>query len=614
MTDHKADRLELQSMDVRSEQRKKLKKLFPEVFCQDRIDWTQFKNTLGEDLDSNSEKYFMSWPGKKECFHTIQDPCLGTLRPCKSESIDWETTENLFIEGENLEVLKLLQHAYFNKVKMIYIDPPYNTGKDFIYPDRYKEALDTYLRYTGQKNGAGQKVSTHQEVNGRFHSKWLNMMYPRLFLAKNLLREDGVIFISIDDNEVTNLRKICDEIFGEENFITQCAWRKTDNQANIGNIARVKEYIIGYTKNIEHLSLNKMRLTERAKREYRYSDEKGHYRRAILLHKTRGKYHYKIKTPSGDILDGPWMKSEDEFQSMVKEGKIHWAKAGQEQPYGKIYLQESRGQIANDFLNIEYGTNQQGSLEVEHLFNGRYFDFPKPLSLIKHFITISTANNDLVLDFFAGSATTAHAVMQLNVEDGGNRKYICVQLPEPLQKDTEAYKAGYKNIADISKERIRRAIKKIKEDHKQISFAEDQNSMDLGFKVFKLDKSNFKVWEDISKDKKPSEQIEMYLQDFINSKSSDDDLLYEILIKTGCQLTTPIQILKLAGKTVYSVEDQTLLICLDRHLTEDLFREMGELKPARVVCLDIGFKGVDALMTNAWEIFKYSEVKDFQVI
>ena len=612
-TEEQPGKLPLRSMSLTEDRKRRLKQLFPEVFNEKKIDWEKLKTTLGGELDTDRERYNMTWPGKRECFHIIQEPSFGTLKPRKGESLDWDTTQNLFIEGDNLEVLKLLQHSYYGKIKMIYIDPPYNTGKDFIYPDRYSENVDTYLEYTGQKDALGKKFSTNQETDGRFHSKWINMMYPRLFLARNLLRDDGVIFISIDDNEVTNLRKICDEIFGEENFLIQCAWRKTDNQANIGLIARVKEYIIVYGKDIKQASLYKMALTERAKKEYRYSDNKGRFRRDILLHKTRGRYIYDLKMPSGKILSGPWMKKQSDFQKMLGEGQIYYTKGGQEQPYGKIYLHESDGQIPNDFLTKEYGTNQQGSLEVESLFNARYFDFPKPSSLIKHFVTISTKNDNIILDFFAGSATTAHAVYEKNMEDGGNRKYICIQLPEPTQKNTEAYKAGYKNIAEIGKERIGRAVKKIKEENRHQSFLEQDKNPDLGFRVFKLDQSNFRIWDgDISKEK--LKQIEMHLEGFVDNRSSEEDLLYEILIKTGFQLTTEVEILKIENKTVYSVENKALLICLEKELTKELILEMARLRPARVVCLDSGFEKNDWLKTNAVDTMRSHEVRDFKTI
>ena len=368
---------------------------------------------------------------------------------------------------------------------MIYIDPPYNTGKNFVYRDNFHDSLKNYKRITGQVDGNGKAISTNAETSGRYHTDWLNMMYPRLRLARNLLRDDGVIFISIDDNEVHNLRKICDEVFGEDNFVSQIVWRRTDNQPNIGNIAKVKEYIMCYAKFKDKFTFGKLPLTEKAKNEYRYEDEKGKFRRAILLDKTRGRHRYEIKTKSGNVLLGPWMIKEEDFRNLERNNGIYWTSGGDEQPYGKIYLHESKGQIPNDFWGIEFGTNQRASLEVEKLFEKRLFDFPKPVSLIKTLITIGTVfdNDDLILDFFSGSATTAHAVMQLNAEDGGNRKFIMVQLPERTDEKSEAYKAGYKNISEIGKERIRRAGEKIKEEYKD---KENIENLDIGFKVFKF--------------------------------------------------------------------------------------------------------------------------------
>jgi len=606
-------KLDLHSLDIARQQKEKLRQLFPEVFTEDGIDFDRLKQTLGESIDTGKERYSMTWPGKSECFQLIQNPSIGTLKPVRDESVNFDSTENLFIEGDNLEVLKLLQKPYYGKIKMIYIDPPYNTGNDFIYPDDFKENLSTYLQYTGQVDAEGRKFSTNTDTEGRFHSKWLNMMYPRLFLAKNLLRDDGVIFISIDDNEVCNLRKICDEIFGEENFVTCCAWRKTDNQPNIGNIARVKEYIIGYSKNVQLLKLNKMALSQRAKKEYRYSDNKGIFRRAILLDKTRGRYSYKVITPNGKVLSGPWMKKENEFKKLLNEGKIYWTKGGKEQPYGKIYLSESEGQIANDFLGLEYGSNQQGSLEVEHIFNHRYFDFPKPSSVIKHFITISTNKEDIILDFFAGSATTAHAVLDLNKEDGGKRKFILVQLPEKCDEKSEAYKAGFKTIADIGKERIRRVIAKIKQENSQNLF---QNQLDLGFKTFKLDSSNFKIWntEGISPEQEALEkQLELHIN-HINPDSSQEDILFEILLKAGYQLSGEIKKIDLAGKNVYSVNEGAMLICLEKELTKEVIKAIAERKPGRVICLDKGFANNDQLKTNAVQMMKSKGVDDFRTV
>lgn len=437
------------------------------------------------------------------------------------------------------------------------------------------------------------------------------MMYPRLKISRNLLRDDGVIFISIDDNEVHNLRKLCDEIFGEENFIAQFTWRKTDNQANIGNIARVKEYIIFYSKESKTLKLNKMRLTERAKKEYRYKDNHGAYRRSILLDKTRGRHFYKVTTPSGTVLEGPWMINEKDFQDLSSRQAIYWATGKTELPYGKIYLHESQGQIANDFLSIEFGTNQEAGIALENLFNARYFDFPKPLSLIKHFLTIAT-NDDLILDFFAGSGTTAHAVMQLNAEDGSKRRCISVQLPEPTKETSEAFKAGYKNIAEISKERLRRAGKKIKEEQKSKPDYNAKLDLDLGFKVFKLDSSNLKRWD------ATFDTLEYDLLNAVNHLKEDrsnEDLLYEILLKYGLDLTVSIETRLIAGKTIYLIGLGTLIICLDENIDINVINGIGALKEKlqpeimRVVFKDNSFRD-DNMKTNALMCLKRYGITD----
>ena len=633
MKNKKPEKLSLQSMSITEEQKEKLKQVFPEVFNEDKIDWEKLKATLGEELDGGHERYNMNWPGKRDCFRIIQEPSLGALKPCKEESLDWDKTQNLFIEGDNLEVLKLLQRSYYNKVKMIYIDPPYNTGKDFIYPDNYSETLDTYLQYTGQKDAEGKKFSTNQETDGRFHSKWINMMYPRLFLARNLLREDGVIFISIDDNEVTNLRKICDEVFGEENFVICITWQNRVSPANDAKwFSGDNEFLIIYCKN-KHLWFPKR--TQRTEKHNKYyknpdNDPRGPWNSAAYTCNKnkieRPNLYYSIKNPNTLEEIWPddnavWAYSQIQHKKNIENNLLYWGKTGNAKtPRRKQFLSDAKPVVPRSVWNYkEVGSTQKSTMEIRELFDGNsFFTYPKPVDLLKKIIHHSTENNkdSIILDFFAGSATTAHAVYEKNLEDDGNRKYICVQLPESTQENTEAYKAGYKNIADIGKERIRQAVKKIKEDNKQQSLLDqNKNNLDLGFKVFKLDKSNFKIWkEEVSKDKQAETQVEMHLEDSINPNSSEEDLLYEILIKTGYELTTPVKSLKLASKKVYSVEKNALLICLDRKITKDLIIEMAKLKPVRIVCLDIGFDNNDHLKTDAMETFKSYGVIDFKTI
>ena len=559
-----------------------------------------------QNTEGSKERYSLTWNGKTRARQIAQEVSTGTLRPAKEESKNWNNTENIYIEGDNLEVLKLLQKSYHGKIKMIYIDPPYNTGKDFVYKDNFKDNIENYKGITGQINKEGIKLTTNTETNGRYHSDWLNMMYPRLKLARNLLTDDGVIFISIDDNEQANLKKLCDEIFGEENFVAQMAWRKSDNQANIGNIARVKEYILSYSKNDKLFYLNKMELTEKAKKEYRYKDDRGFFRRSILLHKTRGRYKYDLKTPTGKILSGPWMKSKEDIEKMSNEGMIYWTTGGEEQPYGKIYLDESDGQIPNDFIGIEYGSNQEASLELEKLMQSRYFDFPKSVTLLKHLAKIGSNLDNYILDFFSGSATTAHSVMQLNAEDGGSRKYIMVQLPELCDESSEAYKAGYKNICEIGKERIRRAGEKIKSDESLP--LENREKLDIGFKVFKLDTSNIKEWDTNTKDLQQSLLDSM---DNIKTDRSSLDILYEILLKYGLDLNIPIK----ENKDFYSIGGGSLLVSLNKEINNEVINSICE-EYKNLLEIDKDFKTTVILRDNSFknDVDKTNAIKKLEQV
>ena len=559
-----------------------------------------------QNTESSKERYSLTWNGKSRARQIAQEVSTGTLRPVKEESKNWDNTENIYIEGDNLEVLKLLQKSYHGKIKMIYIDPPYNTGKDFVYKDNFIANIENYKKVTGQINEEGIKLTTNTETNGRYHSDWLNMMYPRLKLARNLLTDDGVIFMSIDDNEQANLKKICDEIFGEENFVAQIAWRKSDNQANIGNIARVKEYILSYSKNDKLFYLNKMELTEKAKKEYRYKDDRGFFRRSILLHKTRGRYKYDLKTPTGKILSGPWMKSKEDIEKMSNEGMIYWTTGGEEQPYGKIYLDESDGQIPNDFIGIEYGSNQEASLELEKLMQSRYFDFPKSVTLLKHLAKIGSNLDNYILDFFSGSSTTAHSVMQLNVEDGGNRKYIMVQLPELCDESSEAYKAGYKNICEIGKERIRRAGEKIKSDESLP--LENREKLDIGFKVFKLDSSNIKEWDTNTED---LQQTLIDSMENIKSDRSSLDILYEILLKYGLDLNIPIE----ENKDFYLIGGGSLLVSLNKEINDEVIDSICK-EYRNLLEIDKDFKTTVILRDNSFknDVDKTNAIKKLEQV
>jgi adenine-specific DNA-methyltransferase len=627
------EKMELTSMDVSNENKSKLKTLFPSVFLETRnekgelvesIDFEKLKAELGkftEVFESRRERYGMDWPGKKDSMKIIQEPSAATLKPCLDESVNFDTTENLFIEGDNLEVLKLLQKSYYGKVKMIYIDPPYNTGKEFIYPDNYTESLDTYLAYAGLVDDEGKKFSTNTPNEGRFHTKWLNMMYPRLYLARNLLREDGVIFISIDDNEVSNLRKLCDEIFGEENFIANVVWQKRTSPDARFNLGAAHDHILVYAKELEEAkySIKKLPISEERQAEYKNpdNDPRGEWASVDLTgqtgHATTSQF-YEIQTPSGKRYFPPegrcWALAEATFKTLVSEGRIWFGKENNSRPRKKNYLSEVDGVNAWTWWpNNEVGHNQEATKEVKELLGTPdIFDNPKPTRLIERALSLTVFEKDIILDFFSGSCTTAHAVLDQNKEDGGNRKFIMVQLPEPCDENSEAFKAGYKSIADIGKERIRRVIEKMEKEEKEKQpglFKEEKKELDLGFKVLKLDKSNFRVWEGTNPDA-PVEEIQKKLElhvDHINPGSSQEDILYELLLKAGFTLTEDIEKLKMAGKTVYSIANGTLLICLEDEIARELIDAVAKAEPVQFICLDKGFQGNDQLKANAVQTF-----------
>ncbi len=626
-------KVKLTSMDIAEEKRAQLKALFPDAFAENKLDFDQLKRALGEWVEPTKERFGLNWPGKAECMKVIQQPSVATLKPVRNESVNFDTTENLFIEGDNLEVLKLLQKSYFGKVKMIYIDPPYNTGNEFIYPDKFSETLDTYLEYTGQKDGNGHKFSTNTDTNGRYHSKWLNMMYPRLYLAKNLLRDDGVIFISIDDNEQSNLKALCDLVFGEENFVG-CAARIAKKSNNKGEFwAPNFDYILTYTKlksaakpffgGVNTEAYNQIesegpRTGERYQlvRLYMSSIQNRNPEQRFFLDCPDGS---KIIPPGSTfpperpvLGDGIWRWTKKKIEKENNRIVIKSVKSSnlidengnpaKWNVYTKTYLKDVIEEAsAKPNSLIEKQINQIGSHELNKM--DIPFNYSKPASLIKYLLEISRVNaDDIILDFFAGSATTAHAVMQLNKEDGGNHKYIMVQLPEPCDENSEACKAGYKTIADIGKERIRRAAQKIAEE--QGSLADVDEQLDLGFKVFKLTRSNFKVWEgDVEKIKNLEQQLLDYV-DHINAASTPEDILYELLLKSGFPLTTQVKTLRLAGKDVFSIEAGTLLICLDKALNQAVIDAIANKNPRQVIFLDAGFKGDDQLKANAVQTFK----------
>jgi len=644
-------KVDLKSMSITDEQKARLKQLFPQVFNEDKIDFDKLRRTLGEEIDEGEERFGMTWPGKNECFRVIQEPSIATLKPVKKESIGWDNSENLFIEGDNLEVLKLLQRSYYGKIKMIYIDPPYNTGKEFVYPDKYSESLETYLAYTGQLDANGVKFSTNTETEGRFHSKWLNMMYPRLFLARNLLAEDGVIFISIDDNEVKNLHAMMDDIFGEENIIGSITIQSNPRgRQSDTHLASVHDYLLCYAKNLNMAKINGIPLSKEQKKEFKYKDESGAFYRLLGLRQRgsaskredrpdmffpiyvnantleislqeSGTEYTPIYPRKSDGTDGRWMWGKEK---VTKDIHLLVAKLIERRNeydiFVKDYLDKNGKERTRKYKTIwdsKLFNNQAGTQEVKQLIESDAMSFPKSKDLIKEICRMGSNDGDIVLDFFAGSGTTAHAVIDFNYDESENRKFIMIQLPELTGRD------DFVTIADIGKERIRKVIKKIEKgqaakekdaENKLPGMTEEKTGLNLGFKVFKLDKSNFNIWDGtVDENGDVLGQIEMFI-DHIDPDSSDEDILFEILLKSGFELTTKIEELDLAGKKVYSIADNALLICLDRKLTKEVITEMTRLQPARVVCLDAGFADNDQLKTNAVQIMKSHDVEDFRTV
>jgi adenine-specific DNA-methyltransferase len=625
------ERLDLRSHEIVGDKQAEIVRLFPEVRTEGgKIDFDRLKLVLGETVDPGKERYGMHWPGKVDCFKAIQSPSLGTLLPSREESLEFEKTQNLIIEGDNLEVLKLMQKAYLGKIKMIYIDPPYNTGNDFIYPDDYSETLQTYLAYTGQVDNERRKFSTNTDADGRFHSKWMNMMYPRLFLARNLLRDDGLLFVSIDDGEGSNLRKICDEIFGEENFLEQIVWKKRYNAAKEKHIVSIHEYVVIYAKRKDAVGPIHIPATEAYKERYfTEKDEKfavrGGFRTQPLeagrSMDDRENLVFPVPAPDGtDILPKrQWVWGRDRVMAALAAGDLKFGrdKEGKWTVSLKQYQKDETGEDKETkaFSIIDGIYTQHGTAELTEIFgSGEVFPFPKPVGLIRRLLDIAQiSDGDLVLDFFAGSGTTAHALLERNREDGGNRKYILVQLPEPTGRE------DFKTISDITKERVRRVIKRLDED-KSIQPVLGDVAKDRGFRVFKLDESNFRLWDSSAakiaegdKENALVSQLQLHI-DHIRDGRSAEDLLFELLMKSGFPLSTTVEITCIDQKTVYSVAVGALLICVERALTLELIKQLGERKPERVILLDEGFAGNDQLKTNAVQIMKSKGVTSFRTV
>lgn len=547
------------------------------------------------------ESYEFTWVGKREAIAEAGRPTTKTLRPDLDESVDFENSENVFITGDNLEVLKILQESYLGKIDMIYIDPPYNTGKDFVYSDKFQKTDEELKEDMELLDEEGRQViglTKNEKTSARYHSDWLNMMYPRLRLARNLLKDSGVIFISIDDNEQANLKAICDEIFGEENNVGNIAWRRFNSQANVGIFSTVKDTILIYSKNYNSLNFGRIPLTDTAKKEYQYKDEKGKYARRPCIDSVRGRYSYKVQLENGNVLTENWMISEDEFRKLDSEGLIHWPQNGGN-PMRKIYLSDSirKGQISSDFWGSEFGNNKNATEEIKKLFNGqRVFDFPKPTKLLGNLISLGSPESGMILDFFGGSATTADAVMQLNAEDGGNRKFILCTLDEAVAEKSAAKEAGYETIDQISRERIRRAAAKIQEEHPELV-----GKQDFGFKAYKLDSSNFK---DVSA--RPDQFIQGELFDSVSNIKEGRtglDLLFQVMLTWGMELSLAIDLEKVAGAEVYDVDQGSLMACFEDEISEEVIRHIAQAQPLRAVFRDSSFAN-SADKINVSEIFK----------
>lgn len=607
------DHIQSNSLNISELKLRQLKEILPEAFSEGRVDTDKLKMALGEQFFIKDEHYELSWAGKTEAFKVLQQPTTATLAPVESESVNFDTTKNIFIEGENLEVLKILQKSYFGKIKMIYIDPPYNTGNDsFIYPDKFSESKDEYLKRIGSKDEEGYLTKDgffrkNSKDNGHYHSNWLTMMYPRLYLARNLLRDDGVIFVSIDDNEVHNLRAVMNEIFGEENFVAQLIWRKKAGGGSDSKYFAIEyEYILVYLKNSSELLSFDIPYTEEEEKRFEYADDKGKYYLKTLERPerlgSRPNLQYPLTCPDGTKLEYKssekkftWVVSSKKYIQMKNDGEIIFNKTrnGEWRVYRKVYMidQTPRG------LLYDLALNRAGT-EILRLIlgNSEIFSNPKPYELVKHLIHIATnqEKQGIIFDFFSGSGTTAQAVLELNKEDGGNRKFICVQLPEKTEEDSEAHKAGYKTIADIGKERIRRVIYNIQKEITDKPELFNDKNIDLGFKAFKLKHSNFKLWRgDIIENE---EDLKTQMDAFENPKmegAKEFNVLYELMLKTGCTLSDKVE----TKENYYAVNDGELIVAA-KAINESVIKNIISDKPKKVIILDELFENNDQLKTN----------------
>ena len=620
------NKLKMHSPDLTQANIDKLAKLFPNCLTETRgadgevkrsIDFDLLRQELSDSIvEGPQERYQLNWPGKREALLTANAPIAKTLRPCREESVDFDATKNLFIEGDNLDALKLLQETYLNKVKMIYIDPPYNTGNDFIYEDDFVETNRSYLERSNQRDEVGRRMIANAESNGRFHSDWLSMIFPRLKLARNLLRGDGVIFISIDDNEAPGLRGVCDEIFGADNFLAQIIWQKMySGKADATHFGRFHEYVICYSRQAAHAEIQLLPRTEEMNARYSNPDADtrgGWLSNDLTAAGERGQGHYDVVSPSGKVFDSPpgkhWLYSQEKMRQLIQENRIFFGKNGDAFPRLKRFLTDvQQGRRANTlWLHEEVGHTDEGTKELKKLFDSNTdFQAPKPTRLIQQMLKLGTRVDDesIFLDFFAGSGTSAHALMALNAEDGGSRRFILVQIPELIDPAAETYRAGYKTIADFSKDRIRRAGKKVKGDNSQ-KLGSDQ--LDFGFRVLKIDSSNmtevYYAPDDVKQD-----QLAGMVNNIREDRTSED-LLFQVLLDWGVDLALPIAKETIAAKTVFFVDADVngrpaLGACFDEGINEDFVKLLAKREPLRVVFRDAGF-ATDSVKINVEQIFK----------
>lgn len=610
------EHLNMQSMDKVAANVAKIRELFPncvterinnEGKLEHAIDFDMLKQELSDHVvDGLQERYQFTWPDKRKAILAANAPINKTLRPCREESVDFDNTENLYIEGDNLEVLKLLQETYLGKVKMIYIDPPYNTGNDFVYEDDFKQSAEEYIDNSGQLDEEGNRMVTNTESNGRFHTDWLNMIYPRLKLAKDLLSEDGVIFISIDDNEADNLRKVCDEIFGEENFLAQIIWERAFAPVNLKkHFSPSHDYIICYANNIDNCVCNGLKRDDSSNSRYANpdNDPRGVWTSGDLsVGPAVTEKIYEIITPSGRSVYPPsgycWRLDKNTFFEYVKDKRIWFGENGDNVPRIKRFLSEVKQGITpmTIWKFKEVGSSQDASRNLKKLFDDKaFFEYPKSVPLIERCIQLYSNKKSLILDFFSGSATTAHAVMQLNAEDGGKRKFIMVQLQEECAENSEAYKAGYKNICEIGKERIRRAGQKIKEENSLTT-----QDLDIGFRVLKCDSSNM---EDVYfTPKEYMDKQQSLFIDNIKKDRSDEDLLFDAMLKLDTPLSSKIEKITIAGKTVYNVAQGHLMACFDKNVTDEVITAIAKEMPSYFVMRDSS-QADDSVAINFEQIF-----------